>query len=321
MDFANDIDESFAHARPSPRDQQNRDEAKRLQDDVLGAIERLERQTLPLAIARPIRPSAFDRADVAERISNLRFSRTSSPSSSWKVLRIRVIVGVVAAAFAIGVVSIAAHTGRLALPDVPVIRSFAWFAGAPSDTGAEETVPTRVQQATTAPPPATLPAQIPAIAESNGAPSDQVSAPAETAPANVASIEATEHAQPSTAIAEHEPIDPPKDDKKASLPIDPNVSVPVTPQQNVSSPATTLPEDHAALFHEFLEWRTDQAKPQLGEKRQAASSKRVKGLHVLRSNRRGASDPAVTTTNSSLRTRNGVGHHDPARPKQTERRS
>jgi hypothetical protein len=318
MEFANDIDESFAHARPSPKDQQNRDEAKRLQDDVLGAIERLERQSLPLAIARPIRPGAFDRADVAERISNLRFSQTSSPFSSRKGFRIRVIVGIVAAAFAIGVVSIAANTGRLALPD---IRSFAWFTGAPSDTGAEETAPTRAQHATTAPTPATLPAQIPAIAESNGAPSDQVSAPAETVPSNVASIEATEHAQPSTAIAEHEPIDPSKDDKKASLPIDPNVSVPVTPQQNVSSPVTTLPEDHAALFHQFLEWRTDQAKPQLGEKHQAASSKRVKGLHVPRSNRRGAPDPAVTTTNSSLRTRNGVGRHDPAHPKQTERRS
>jgi hypothetical protein len=311
MDFANDIDERFAHMRLSLQDQQNRDEAKRLQDDVLRAIERLERQSLPVAIAGPVRPSVFDRADVSELISNLHLSPTPSPFSSWKVLGIRVIVGVVASAFAIGVVFIAANTGRLALPDVPVIHSLPWLAGAPSDSGAEETVPTGVQHAITAPTAATLPAQIPTVAESNGGPSDQVSAPAGTAPSNVASTAPTELAQPSTAITEHEPISSSKDDKTASLPIDPNVSAPTPPQQNVPSPATTI-QDDAALFRQFFESRTNQAKPQLGQKRQSHFSRRAKGLHVLRSNGGSVSDAAITTTNSSLRTQRRPGRHDPS---------
>jgi hypothetical protein len=320
MDFAKyDSDESFAHTRLSPKDQQNPDEAKRLQDDVLSAIDRLERQSFPLAIARPIRPSAFDRADVSELISNLHFSPTTSPFSPWKLLGIRVIVGVVAAGFAIGLVSIAANTERLAFTDFPVIHWLASLAGASSDAGFEDTMSTRVQNPIPALTPATLSLHIPTIAETGGVPPDQVSAPAKTAPPNGASIESAEISQPATPIVEYEPIGRSKDDKNASLPIDPNVSVLVTPQQDVSLPETTVQRDDAVLFRQFLESRANQAKPQLGQKRQ--SHKRVKGLHVLRSYRRSVSDAAITTTNSSLRTQSGVGRHDPSNPKETEQRN
>jgi hypothetical protein len=314
MDFAKyDSDQSFAHTRLSPKDQQNPAEAKRLQDDVLSAIERLERQSFPLAIARPIGPSVFDRADVSELISNLHFSPTTSPFSRWKLLGIRVIVGVVAAGFAIGVVSIAANTEWLALTDFSVIQSLASLPGVSSDAGVEETTPTRVQNAITALPPATLSVQIPTIPESGGVSPDQVSAPAKTTPPNVASIESAELAQTATPIVENEPIDRSKDDENASLPIDPNVSVLVSPQQNVSSPEPTVQNDDAVLFRQFLESRANQAEPQLGQKRQSHSSK-----HVLRSHRRNVSEAAIATMNSSSRTQSDVGRHDPSNTKEVE---
>jgi hypothetical protein len=314
MDLANDIDERFALARLSPKDQQNSDEAKRLQDDVLSAIERLERRSFPLAIARPIGPSVFDRTDVSELISNLHFSPTTSPFSRWKLLGIRVIVGVVSAGFAISVVSIAANTEWLALTDFSVIHSLASLTGVSSDAGVEETMPTRVQNAITAPTPATLSVPIPTIAESGGVPPDQVSAPAKTAPPNVGSTESAELAQTVIPMVEYEPIGLSKEDKNASSPIYSNVSVPVSPQQNVSSPEPTVQNDDAVLFRQFLESRANQAKPQLGQERQ--SHKRVKGLHVLRSHRRNVPDVAITTTNSSLRTQSGVGRHDPSDAKE-----
>ena len=100
-----DVERNIVDERHLAKDTQGRDEAKRLQDDLLRAIEPLESQLILRANVRPLRPDALYRAsrDAAAPISNRQFSPPLSPSSKQKFLVVITAIVVIAAGVAIGV--------------------------------------------------------------------------------------------------------------------------------------------------------------------------------------------------------------------------
>ena len=137
MDFTeHDVEGNIVDARHLPEDAPNRDEAKRLQDDLRKAIEPLERQVILRTSVRPLRPDAFYRAsrDAAVPISSQQLSPPISPSSKQKRLVVIAAIVVIAAGGAIGVVFGAADTVRLALKESPVTHSLARLVGVGSDS-------------------------------------------------------------------------------------------------------------------------------------------------------------------------------------------
>jgi hypothetical protein len=301
-------------ARDLPKGTQNRDESKRLLDDIR-AIEAPERQMILPASVRQLRPGAFYRGsgDAPAPISHRQFSPPASPSSKQKLLVIFTVAVGIAGGVAIGVAFSAANTVRLALKVSEVTHSLARLVGGWSDSVAEGTTPTAAPAAIAEQIPATHSAQIPSAAESGGGPLDHVPAPARTTSSNVAPALSAELAQPPAATAEYDKVGQSGD---GDLPIDRNVSVVVNAQPNASSPLTEGQEDDSVLFREFLEWRSNQVKPQAQQQRPLHSSKHVTRPHVLGSHPTNVPDAAIKRTHSSSRT-NDLGRHS----KDSERRS
>jgi hypothetical protein len=322
MDFTeHDVEGNIVDARHLPEDAPNRDEAKRLQDDLRKAIEPLERQVILRTSVRPLRPDAFYRAsrDAAVPISSQQLSPPISRSSKQKRLVIAAIV-VIAAGAAIGVVFGAADTVRLALKESPVTHSLARLVGVGSDSVSERTAPTAAPDAISEQIPATLSAQIPSAAESGGTPLDQVPAPVQPTSSNVAPAQPAELAQPAAATAEYDKAGPSGEGENASLPIDRNVSAVANAQPNASPPVGKGQEESSVLFREFLEWRTNQVKPQTQQQRPLHSSKQVTRPRVLRSHSTNVPGAAIKRTSSSSRT-NDLGRRNPPDLKDSERRS
>jgi hypothetical protein len=323
MDFTeHDVERNIVGERHLAKDTQDCDEAKRLQDDLLRAIEPLERQVILRASVRPLRPDAFYRAsrDAAVPISNRQFSPPLSSSSKQKLLIVIAAIVVIAAGVAIGVVFGAANTVQLALKESPVTHTLARLVGTWPDSASERTAPTAAPDAISEQIPATVSAQIPSAAESGGVPLDQVPAPAQTTSSNVAPAQSAELAQPAAATAESDNTGPSGEGENASLPIDRNVSVVTNAQPSTSSPVGNGQGDSSALFREFLEWRTNQVKPQARQQRPVHSSKHVTRPHVLRSHPTNVPDAAIKRTNSSSRT-NDLGRRGSPDSKDSERRS
>ena len=175
MDFTEyGAERNIVDARDLPKGTENRDESKRLLDDIK-AIEAPERQMILRASARQLRPGAFYRGsgDAPAPISNRQFSPPASPSSKQKLLVIFTVAVGIAAGVAIGVVFSAANTVRLALKASEVTHSLARLVGGWSVSVAEGTTPTAAPDAMAEQIPATHSAQIPSAAESGGAPLDQ----------------------------------------------------------------------------------------------------------------------------------------------------
>jgi hypothetical protein len=283
MDFTeHGAERNIADARDLPKGTQNRDESKRLQDDIR-AIKPLERQMILRASARPV------------SISNPQFSPPASPSKQKRLVVFTVAVGIVGGA-AIGVVFGAVNMVRLAPKVSEVTHSLA------------EQIP------------ATRSAQIPTAAESGGAPLDQVPAPAQTTSSNVAPALSAELAQPAAATAEYDKAGQSGEGENASLPIDGNVSVVANAQRNAPSPLAEAQEDESVLFREFLEWRSNQVKPRAQQQRPLHTSKHVRRPHVLGSHPTNVPDAAIVRAHSSSRT-NDPGRHGPPGSKDSERRS
>ena len=241
MDFTEyGAERNIVDARDLPKGTQNRDESKRLLDDVR-AIEAPERQMILPASVRQLRPGAFYRGagDAPAPISNRQFSPPASPSSKQKLLVIFTVAVGIAGGVAIGVVFSAANTVRLALKVSEVTHSLARLVGGWSDSVAEGTTPTAAPAAIAEQIPATHSAQIPSAAQSGGAPLDHVPAPAQTTSSNVAPALLAELAQPPAATAEYDKVG---QSGEGDLPIDRNVSV-VNAQPNASSPLTEGQED------------------------------------------------------------------------------
>jgi hypothetical protein len=320
MDFKEyGSERNIVDARDLPKGTENRDESKRLLDDIR-AIEAPERQMILQASARQLRLGAFYRGSghAPAPISNRQFSPPASPSSKQKLLVIFTVAVGIAAGVAIGVVFSAANTVRLALKASEVTHSLARLVGGWSDSVAEGTTPTAAPDAMAEQIPATHSAQIPSAAESGGAPLDQVPAPAQTTSSNVApslSAELAQHAAAATAG-----YDKAGQSGEGDLPIDRNVSVVVNAQPNASSPLAEGQEDDSVLFREFLEWRSNQVKPQAQQQRPLHSSKHVTRPHVLGSHPTNDPDAAIKRTHSSSRT-NDLGRHGPPGSKDSERRS
>jgi hypothetical protein len=319
MDFTEyGAERNIVDARDLPKGTQNREESKRLLDDIR-AIEAPERQMILPASVRQLRPGAFYRGsgDAPAPISNRQFSPPASPSSKQKLLVIFTVAVGIAGGVAIGVVFSAANTVRLALKVSEVTHSLARLVGGWSDSVAEGTTPTAAPAAIAEQIPATHSAQIPSAAESGGAPLDHVPAPAQTTSSNVAPALSAELAQPPAATAEYDKVG---QSGEGDLPIDRNVSVVVNAQPNASSPLAEGQEDDSVLFREFLEWRSNQVKPQAQQQRPLHSSKHVTRPHVLGSHPTNVPDAAIKRTHSSSRT-NDLGHHGSPGSKDSERRS
>ena len=298
-----DVERNIVDERHLAKDTQGRDEAKRLQDDLLRAIEPLESQLILRANVRPLRPDALYRAsrDAAAPISNRQFSSPLSPPSKRKILVVITAFVVIATGVAIGVVFGAANTVQFA-KDSPVTHSLARLVGAWSDSVSERTVPNAVPDATAEQIPAAHSAQIPSAAESGGVPLDQAPAPAETTSSNVAPAQSVELEQPAAATAEYDKGRQSGESGNASLPIDRNVSVVASVQPNTSSPIGKGRGDSSLLFREFLEWRADQIKPQAQQQRPLHSSKHVTRPHVLRSPPSNVPEASIKRASSSSRT-------------------
>jgi hypothetical protein len=297
-----------------PEGTQNREESKRLQDDMR-AIDPPERQMILRASARQLGPGAFYRGsgDVPAPISNRQFSPPVSPSSKQKLPVIFTLAVGIASGVAVGVVFGAANTQRLALKVSEVTHSLARLVGGRSGSVAEGTTRTAA--------PAAIAERIPATrsaAESGGAPLDQVPVPAQTISSNIAPALSAELAQPAAATAEYNnKAGPSGEGENASLPIDRNVSIVANAQPNASSPVAEGQEDDAVLFREFLEWRSNQVKPQAQQQPPLHSSKH--GPHVLGSHPTNVRDASIKRTHSSSRT-NDLGRHGPPGSKDSERR-
>lgn len=310
MDFTEyGAERNIVDARDLPKDTQNYDESRRLLDEIR-AIEAPERQMILRASARQLRPGAFYRGSGdAAPISKRQFSPPASPSSKQKLLVIITVVVGIAGGVVIGVIFSAANTVRLAPKVSEVTRSFARLVGGGADSVAVGTTPTAAPAAIAEQIPATHSAQIFNAPGSSGAPLDQVPAPAQTTSSNVAPALSEELAQPAAATAEYEKMG---QSGEGDLPIDRNVPVVVNAQSNASPPLAEGQEDDSVLFREFLEWRSNQVKPQAQQQRPLHSSKHVTRPHVLGSH--------PTNVHSSSRT-NDLGRHGPPGSKDSERRS
>jgi hypothetical protein len=321
MDFTEyGAERNIVDGRELPKGTQNRDESKRLQDDIR-AIKPLERQMILRASVRPLGPGAFYRGtgDAPAPISNPQFSPPASPSKQKLLVIFTVAVGI-AGGVAIGVVFSAANTVQLAPKASQVTHSLARLVGGWSDSVAERTTPTATPDAIAEQIPATRSAQIPNAAESGGAPLDQVPALAQTTSSNVAPALSTELAQPAAATAEYDKAGQSGEGENASLPIDRNVSVVANAQRNAPSPVAEGQENESVLFREFLEWRSNQVKPRAQQQRPLHSSRHVTRPHVLGSHPTNIPDAAIKRTHSSSRT-NDPGRHGPPGSKDSERRS
>ena len=311
---AGDLPAGDLPAGDLPEGTQNREESKRLQDDMR-AIDPPERQMILRASARQLGPGAFYRGsgDVPAPISNRQFSPPVSPSSKQKLPVIFTLAVGIASGVAVGVVFGAANTQRLALKVSEVTHSLARLVGGRSGSVAEGTTRTAA--------PAAIAERIPATrsaAESGGAPLDQVPVPAQTISSNIAPALSAELAQPAAATAEYNnKAGPSGEGENASLPIDRNVSIVANAQPNASSPVAEGQEDDAVLFREFLEWRSNQVKPQAQQQPPLHSSKH--GPHVLGSHPTNVRDASIKRTHSSSRT-NDLGRHGPPGSKDSERR-
>jgi len=323
MDFTeHNVERNLVDERHSAKDTQERDEAKRLQDDLLRAIEPLESQVIVRASVRPLRPDAFYRAsgDAAVPISNRQFS-----SSKQKLLLVITVIVVIAAGVTIGVVFGATNMVRSALKESPVTHSLARLVGKWSDSVSERTAPLAAPEAIAEQIPATLSAQIPGATESgevtlDQAPAPQTSAPAETTSSNVAPAQSAELAQPPAATVEYDKAGASGEGESASLPTDRNVSSVTNAQPNTFSRVGDGQGDASVLFREFLEWRTNQVKPQAQQQRPLHSSRHVTRPHVLRSHPTNVRDAATKRTSSSSIT-NDLGRRGPRDSKDSERRS
>jgi hypothetical protein len=323
-DIESDID-----PRSESRDTRSEKELRRLLENVLRAVEPLERQMIPIAHVRPVRPDVRAIADGAVQISNWQSSPplsppSFSPSSKWVLISMRVAI-VVAAGVAVGSANIAAGPVRFALTESPVTHSPARLAESETESGVEDAAPAAISQARqipiapSAPIVPSAPTSGPAASET---PVARLPASSQTQVTSSSVVQASELAQRAAVTAESGAPDTLRERDYAAAQIDRSAMVLADAQPKASPRASESQTDGSEqLFRKFLEWQSSKAKPEVQRPRFSHSSKRVARAQALRSHRTIVPNAANKRTSSSSRARNDRGHPGPSDAKDSNQRS
>jgi len=295
-----ELDRRSVGTRRQADDTQDAGELKRFQEDVLRAIAPLQDKMSPEAGVVSSWPALLHRGghDVPAMMSIRQYPISLPLSFKQKLFvfgaMIAIVVGV-----SIGVMIVAADTGRVTLADSSVTRWLTQLTGGSPDAVKNDGAPIILNDTTAQAEPAPPSSQIPITEAPDRAVPDHPTSP-QTTSSSPGSVQSADLTQPAAATSDYGQGGSSGKDETASSAI--NEGAPVAASANVSSSSVAVPvQRDTELYREFIEWQANREKPQVQQHRSARSFKRAAGTLAPRTHRDNAAN--VTGNRSSLSSR------------------